>query len=185
MLKICYYSIAEHGGDSMEKKMSESYTVKTSNVLPPDTNNHQTLYGGRLLEYIDDVASIAARRHSRSKVVTASIDSVDFLEPINLGDVVILEAMVTHTGTSSMEVLVKISKEELEESGEVSLAAFSFLTFVALSDDKRPISVPALLPDNDRLKWLDETGEERAEHRKHRRDRSKALREFFANDLFD
>lgn len=169
----------------MEKKMSESYTVKNANVLPPDTNNHGTLYGGRLLEYIDDVASIAARRHSRSKVVTASIDSVDFLEPINLGDVVILEAMVTHTGTSSMEVLVKISKEELDKDGDIKLAAFSFLTFVALSDYKEPMEVPKLIPDNDRLKWLDETGTERAEHRRHRRDRSKALREFFANDLFD
>lgn len=169
----------------MEKKMSESYTVKTANVLPPDTNNHNTLYGGRLMEYIDDVASIAARRHSKSKVVTASIDSVDFLEPVNLGEVVTLEAMVTHTGNSSMEVLVKISKEDPENSGDVKLAAFSFLTFVALSDDKKPIKVPQLIADNDRLKWLDETGEERAEHRLHRRDRSKALREFFAKDLLD
>lgn len=169
----------------MEKKMSESYTVKTSNVMPPDTNNHHTLYGGRLMAYIDDVAAIAARRHSRSKVVTASIDSVDFLEPIHLGDVVILEALVTYTGKSSMEILVKVSKEQLENGTEKKLAAFSFLTFVALDDDLKPLEVPELIPDNERLKWLDETGEERAEHRRHRRERSKALREFFATDLFD
>ena len=170
-------------GIIMERKMSESYTVMTSNVMPPDTNNHQTLYGGRLMEYIDDVAAIAARRHSRSKVVTASIDSVDFLEPINLGDVVMLEAMVTHTGKSSMEILVKVSKDTLENGTERKLAAFSFLTFVALDDTGSSISVPDLIADNERLKWLDETGEERAEHRRRRRDRSKALREFFATDL--
>ncbi|MFC3418546.1 acyl-CoA thioesterase [Salinicoccus hispanicus] len=169
----------------MQKRMSESYTVKTSNVMPPDTNSHHTLYGGRLMEYIDDVASIAARRHSRAKVVTASIDSVDFLEPINLGDVVILESMVTHTGRSSMEILVKISKETLENDCERKLAAFSFLTFVALDDNYDPIEVPEVIPDNERLKWLDETGEERSEHRRHRRERSKALREFFATDLLD
>ena len=169
----------------MEKKMSASYTVKAANVMPPDTNNHHTLYGGRLMEYIDDIAAIAARRHSNSKVVTASIDSVDFLEAINLGEIVILESMVTYTGKSSMEVLVKISKENVENGGEKVLAAFSFLTFVALDDDKTPIAVPELVADNDRLKWLGESGEERSEHRRHRRERSKALREFFAEDLFD
>ncbi|GAB3059818.1 acyl-CoA thioesterase [Salinicoccus sesuvii] len=169
----------------MQKRMSESYTVKTSNVMPPDTNSHHTLYGGRLMEYIDDVASIAARRHSRAKVVTASIDSVDFLEPINLGDVVILESMVTHTGNSSMEILVKISKETLDNDCERKLAAFSFLTFVALDDDYKPLQVPTLIADNERLKWLGETGKERSEHRRHRRERSKALREFFATDLLD
>ncbi len=65
--------------------MSESYTVKTSNVMPPDTNNHHTLYGGRLMAYIDDVAAIAARRHSRSKVVTLqSIIPRDEVEEVEL-----------------------------------------------------------------------------------------------------
>lgn len=64
------------------KYCKESKVVKTSRVFPLDTNNHQTLFGGKLMSYIDDIASISAARHSRSETVTASMDSVDFLEPI-------------------------------------------------------------------------------------------------------
>ena len=105
----------------MKKLMSESYAVKTANVLPPDSNSHGTLFGGRLLQYVDDIAAISARRHCREAVVTASIDSMDFLLPINIGEIVILEAMVTHTGRSSMEVMVKISKEDFIDNGKLEI----------------------------------------------------------------
>lgn len=64
------------------KPASDSYTIKASIVLPPDTNHHGTIFGGKLMAYIDDVATIAATRHARRPVVTASTDSVDFLHPV-------------------------------------------------------------------------------------------------------
>lgn len=73
-----------------QKKCRDSFVVKTSIVLPPDTNNHGTLFGGKLMAYIDDVASIAAMRHSRRNTVTASTDSVDFLHPIHVSHAVCL-----------------------------------------------------------------------------------------------
>src|SRR5690625_2867172 len=167
----------------MKKLMSESYAVKTANVLPPDSNSHGTLFGGRLLQYVDDIAAISARRHSRAAVVTASIDSMDFLLPINVGEIVILEAMVTHTGRSSMEVMVKISKEDLTRESGRELAAFSFLTFVALDENNKTVEVPKIEPDNERLEWLRDTGKERAERRLERKEQSKSLSNSFASDL--
>ena len=169
----------------MKKLMSESYTVKTANVLPQDSNSHGTLFGGRLLQYVDDIAAISARRHCRESVVTASIDSMDFLKPINVGEIVILEAMVTHTGRSSMEVMVKISKEDLTRESGKTLAAFSFLTFVALDDNNKTVEVPKIEPDNERLEWLRDTGKERAERRLERKEQSKSLSNFFASDLLE
>ncbi|MCS0543022.1 acyl-CoA thioesterase, partial [Aeromonas veronii] len=119
------------------KYCKESFVVKTSNVFPPDTNYHGTMFGGKLMAYIDDVASISAVRHSRSPVVTASTDSVDFLHPINEGSSVCLEAFVTYTGRSSMEVFVKVIAEDLY-TGERHICALSFLTFVALDENGKP-----------------------------------------------
>ena len=169
----------------MKKLMSESYAVKTANVLPPDSNSHGTLFGGRLLQYVDDIAAISARRHCRESVVTASIDSMDFLKPINIGEIVILEAMVTYTGRSSMEVMVKISKEDLTRESGKTLAAFFFLTFVAIGEDNQTIEVPKIEADNDRLQWLKDTGEERAKRRLERKEQSQSLSSFFSSDLLE
>src|ERR1700745_3456958 len=116
----------------MEQRFSrESRCFKTSRIFPTDVNNHNTLFGGKLMSYIDDIASIAASKHSRRSVVTASTDSVDFLHPIRMTDSVCLESFVTWTGRSSMEVFVKVITEDLK-SGEREIAATAFLTFVAM-----------------------------------------------------
>ncbi|WP_033828986.1 acyl-CoA thioesterase [Bacillus andreraoultii] len=162
-----------------EVLMKETISVKTALVFPQDTNMHGTLFGGKLLSYIDDIASISALRLCRTAVVTASIDSVDFIKPIRQGDAVTLQAMVTWTGTSSMEVLVKVTSEDLK-TGESSLAALSFLTFVSLNEEGKPMPVPKIIPETDEEQWLFETGEERARYRKTRRFQSKELIKFFS-----
>lgn len=85
--------------------------MRTSRVFPNDVNNHNTLFGGRLMSDIDQVASISAANHSRKDCVTASTDSVDFLHPIRPTDSVYFESYVTWTGRSSMEVFVKVIAE--------------------------------------------------------------------------
>ncbi|WP_338753324.1 acyl-CoA thioesterase [Bacillus sp. FJAT-52991] len=163
-----------------KRLMKDTLSIKTSYVLPPDTNHHGTLFGGKLMAYIDDIASITATKLARKPVVTASTDSVDFLKPIRVGDAVTLEAMVSYTGTTSMEVFVKVLSENLL-TGESSVAALSFLTFVALDENGKPVTVPEVVPESKEEKWLNETAVNRAGHRKARKKYSKELADFFAN----
>ncbi|WP_099353653.1 acyl-CoA thioesterase [Fredinandcohnia onubensis] len=161
------------------KYCKESFVVKTSNVFPPDTNYHGTMFGGKLMAYIDDVASISAVRHSRSLVVTASTDSVDFLHPINEGSSVCLEAFVTYTGRSSMEVFVKVIAEDLY-TGERHICALSFLTFVALDENGKPKPVPKVIPKSEEEKMLHESAKDRAENRKRRKKENEKMASKFS-----
>jgi acyl-CoA hydrolase len=156
----------------MEQRFAkESRCYKTSRVFPTDVNNHNTLFGGKLMAYIDDIASIAASKHCRRSVVTASTDSVDFLFPIRPTDSVCLESFVTWTGKSSMEVFVKVITEDLK-TAERNIAATSFLTFVALDENRRPVVVPQVVPETEEEKRLNETAVHRKEMRSIRREQS-------------
>ncbi len=155
----------------------ESRCFKTARIFPPDVNNHNTLFGGKLMSYIDDIASIAATKHCRCSVVTASTDSVDFLHPIRPSDSLCMEAFVTWTGNSSMEVFVKVVREDLL-GGERQIAATSFLTFVALDANKRPVLVPVVVPETEEERKLHETAPRRAEMRRMRREESRKLADF-------
>jgi acyl-CoA hydrolase len=165
------------------KKCSESRCVKVSRVFPQDLNDHGTLFGGKLMSYIDDVASISASRHARTEVVTASTDSVDFLTPIHQTDSVCLASYVTWTGTSSMEVFVKVVAENLK-TGERRIAATAFLTFVALDENGKPVPVPKVIPETEEEKMLYETAPVRAELRKRHREESKKLASYLTTKKF-
>jgi len=156
------------------KLTSESRITKTSSVFPNDLNNNNTLFGGKLMAYIDDVASLSAVRHARTFVVTASTDSVDFLLPIRQEDSVCLESVVTWTGRTSMEVFVKIVAENLF-TGERRIAATAFTTFVALDKDGKPTPVPPVIPETEEEKYLFASAHERAEARKQKRIQSQKL----------
>ncbi|MGF9905849.1 acyl-CoA thioesterase [Brevibacillus fortis] len=159
---------------TIQRFVRESRTFKASHVLPPDTNNHNTLFGGRLMAHIDDVAAISAMKHARGPVVTASTDSVDFLQPIRVDNEVALEAFVTWTHNTSMEVFVKIVAEDLL-TGVRTVCATSFLTFVAIGEDGRPTPVPKIVPETEEEKFLHDGAEKRAEKRKVRRKDNKHL----------
>jgi acyl-CoA hydrolase len=150
------------------KPCSDSRVFQTNRVLPPDTNNHQTLFGGKLMAYIDVVASISAQKHCRASIVTASMDSVDFLHPIRPTDAVHLESFVTYTGSSSMEVFVKVIAEHLI-TGETKVAATSFITFVSLDENGKPNRVPEVYPETEEEKYLFESALNRMKLRKDRR----------------
>jgi acyl-CoA hydrolase len=145
-----------------------SRTVMTDLVLPPDTNNHGTIFGGNVMAYIDKIASISSMRHARRPVVTASSDSLDFLESVKAGEAIRLEAHVTWTHKTSMEVYVKIESENLM-TGEVKLTATSYLTFVALGSDGRPTPVPPVLPESAEEQWQYDTAPARYELRRQRK----------------
>ncbi len=154
----------------------ESRTIKSSHVLPPDTNCHGTLYGGRLMAHIDDVAALSAMKHSQCRVVTASTDSIDFLSPVKLDQEVCLEAFVTGTNKTSMEVFVKVMAEDLL-TAERKICATSFLTFVAIDNEGRPTNVPKITPETPEEMLLHKESIVRAGNRNLRRIDSKKLAE--------
>ncbi|WP_414693693.1 acyl-CoA thioesterase [Paenibacillus sp.] len=149
---------AAAGGE--RKACGASRSIMTQLVFPQDTNHHGTMFGGKVMEYIDKLAAIAAMRHSARQVVTASSDSLDFLAPIRLGEVIVVEAFVTWTNRSSMEVYVKVRAED-PVTGESRITVTSFLTFVALDEGGRPCPVPEAYPETDEEKRLHASAKER------------------------
>ena len=160
------------------KPANESKAVKSAIILPPDTNNLGTMFGGKVMSYIDDIAALSAMRHSRTTVVTASTDSVDFLHPIKSDQAICLESFVTWTHNTSMEVFVKVIGEDLL-TGDRTVCATSFLTFVALDTQGEPHPVPAVIPETEFEKKLFETAPDRSVLRKERRARSKVFAKEF------
>lgn len=130
---------------------SDSLTILTDMVLPGETNPLNNLFGGELLARMDRAASIAARRHSRRIVVTASVNHVAFNRAIPLGSVVTVEAKVSRSFKSSMEIYIDVWVED-RESGLRSKANEAIYTFVAVDDTGRPVEVPELIPQTDEEK---------------------------------
>lgn len=139
---------------TISKKPSDSYTVMNELVLPNDTNTLNNLMGGRLLHWMDIVAAISAQKHSNSTVVTASVDGVSFKEAIQLGDVVTLEAYVTRSFKTSMEVYIEVFAQNIPR-GEKYKCNDAYYTFVAIDSRNRPIAVPAITPqtETEQLKY--------------------------------
>ncbi len=130
------------------KTPKESLVVMNEIVLPNDTNTLNNLMGGRLLHWMDICAAIAGQRHSNQIVVTASVDSVSFKEPIRLGDVVTLNAWVTRAFNSSMEIFIEVYCENIPR-GEKYKCNEAFYTFVALDSRQKPVEIPEISPETE------------------------------------
>ena len=130
------------------KSPSESLTILTDLVLPSETNPLNNLFGGELLARMDRAASIAARRHSRRITVTASVNHVAFNRAIPLGSVVTVEAKVSRSFNSSMEIYIDVWIED-RESGSRNKANEAIYTFVAVDDTGRPVPVAPILPETE------------------------------------
>jgi acyl-CoA hydrolase len=141
-----------------------SRTIQTHLVLPPDTNHMGTIFGGTVLAYVDEIAAIAAMKHSRKVVVTASIDRVNFLSSAVVGDILTLEAFVISTGRTSMEVFVKVESENLE-TAKRTLTTTSILTMVAKDSVGVPVPVPGVIPQTEEERDLFKTAKDRKQRR--------------------
>jgi acyl-CoA hydrolase len=130
------------------KTVRESQHETAELMMPEHANNMQQVFGGVVLSMMDKCAAISAYRHSRAPVVTASIDRVDFREPILLGDLVIMRSSVNLVGRSSMEIGVRVEAEDLL-TGRRRHTNSCYLTFVAIDRNGRPIEVPALQPETE------------------------------------
>jgi acyl-CoA hydrolase len=128
------------------KKVSESVTQMTEIVLPSDTNSLGTIFGGKIMAWIDIAAAIAAGRHARKVVVTASIDALHFVSPVKVGHFVHIQASVNFAGRTSMEVGVRVDAED-PLTGKRQHTATAYTTFVALDEKGLPTPVGPLIPE--------------------------------------
>jgi acyl-CoA hydrolase len=153
---------------SPPRKTPRSSRVETAQiVLPGLTNTHGTIFGGILMQWIDIAGGIASARHSGGAVVTASMDRLHFLSPVQLGEIVILQAQVNVAGNTSMEVGVRVFAET-QNTFERRQTTRAYLTFVSVDDEGRPRPVPPLVL---------ETAEERRRFKDAQRRRAVRLRE--------
>ena len=143
------------------KTPSESISEMIEIVLPNDTNTLNSLFGGKLMQWIDVCGSVAAKRHCHKTVVTASMDKLDFLRPARMGELVVLKSTVNRAFKTSMEVGVKVWAENLK-TGEQTHIASAYLTMVALDESGCPSSVIELIPESkDETKRFEEAGKRR------------------------
>ena len=120
----------------------------TEIVLPGHTNQLGTIFGGQLMAWIDIAGSIASARHCQRVCVTASIDALHFVAPVQLGQHVRILACVNYTGRTSMEVGARLDSEE-PTTGLRTHVATAYMTFVAVDEDKHPQPVPPVVPETD------------------------------------
>lgn len=139
-------ALNEHG-----KTPSESTTTVARIMMPMDANVAGNVFGGTILRLIDEVASIVAFRHARKNVVTASIDRIDFLAPVYIGDLLRLNASLNYVHRTSMEVGVRVEAEN-PLTGQVRHTGTCYLTYVALDRNGRPAAVPTLTPETEEEK---------------------------------
>src|SRR5918998_1402206 len=125
------------------KRWQDSASETAQVVLPNDSNPLGYILGGTVMHMIDITGAIACPRHSNSLALTAGVDSLDFLHPIKVGDIIILKSRVTCTFRTSLEVEVEVFSEGIT-SGERKLTSRAYLTYVALDQDGRPKEVPPL-----------------------------------------
>jgi acyl-CoA hydrolase len=128
------------------RTVASTQSEKTEIILPNDTNVLGNLLGGRLMHFIDLTGAMAAFRHSRTHVVTAAMDHIDFIRPVRLGDLLTLKSSVNRAFTSSMEVGVKVWAENTRTGGVVHVAS-AYLVFVAIDEHGRLQRVPQLQPE--------------------------------------
>lgn len=138
---------------SITKTATQSSVTMTELVLPNDTNTFGNLMGGRLMYWMDIAAALAAMKHCSAPVVTASVDNISFENPIKLGNVVHIEARVSRSFNTSMEVHMKVWGEDALQQYKYK-SNEAYYTFVALDPNGKPRQVPALVPETDEERKL-------------------------------
>ncbi len=148
----------------LEKSPAESQAEVIIRMFPTDANPAGNVFGGEILKHIDMVAGIVAQRHSQLNAVTVSMDSVNFIKPVFVGNVLKLNARINYVHNSSMEIEVKAEAEDIM-TGIRTITGMAFVTFVALDKNGKPTHVPRLdlKTDEDRKKF--EEGKIRMEQR--------------------
>jgi acyl-CoA hydrolase len=131
-----------------EKKIQDSSLIMSHVMLPQDANPAGNVHGGVVIKHVDNAAVSVAIRHTRSNAVTASIDRVDFHNPVFLGNILTLKARINLVGTTSMEIGVRVEAED-PYTGKITHTASAYLTIVALDENGVPKKVPYLILESE------------------------------------
>ena len=150
-----------------QKTVKNTHVIMHELVLPNDANLLGNVLGGRVMHLMDMCAAMSAYRHARTAVVTASVDRLDFLAPVKMGEIMILKSSVNYTGKSSMEVGVRIESEN-PKTGDIYHTSSAYLTFVSLNENGKPKRVDNINPENDNEIRRFKEGKVRHEERKER-----------------
>lgn len=151
-----------------EKRVSDSYTEQIQIVMPEHINGYDRLFGGKLMEWIDIVAGVVARRHSNCNVTTAAVDQLQFHAAAHVNSTVVLKGRITYVGSTSMEVRVDTVVESLD--GTQTVINRAYLVLVALDEKEHPVRVPRLIVETEEEQREWEAGERRAALRKQRKE---------------
>ena len=130
------------------KTPTESEVIMREMVMPSDTNAHGTIFGGKVMSWIDIAAAMCASRHCNNPVVTVHIDDIEFRSPINIGSHVVIKASINYAGNTSMVIGVKVESEN-PISGVSRLTTKAYLTFVAIDEFGKPMPVHRLQPETE------------------------------------
>jgi acyl-CoA hydrolase len=133
------------------RTVAESQAERSEIIFPADANAVGNLFGGRLMQFIDLVGAVAARRHSRAIVVSASMDHLDFVAPVHVGDLLILKASVNRAFRTSMEVGIRAMVEE-PQGQTLRHVSSAYVTYVAVDREGRPLPVPCIVPETQHQK---------------------------------
>ena len=164
---------------TMVRTVASTQSEMTEIILPNDTNLLGNLLGGRLMHFIDLTGAMAAFRHSRTYVVTAAMDHIDFIQPVRLGDLLTLKSSVNRAFTTSMEVGVKVWAENTR-TGAVSHVASAYIVYVAVDEHARLQKVPQLQPETPDEMRRYEDAMRRREHRERESARRKQAKQAVA-----
>ncbi len=132
-------------GTKAGRPVAESTTTSVRIMMPTDANIKGNVFGGSIMKYMDEIAAVVAFRHAKKNVVTVSIDRMNFIAPVYLGNLLVLKASVNYVGKTSMEIGVRMESEDLI-TGKVTHVGSCFLTYVALDDRGRPTHVDPIVP---------------------------------------
>ncbi len=163
------------------RKVSESQSERSEIIFPGDANALGNLFGGRLMQFMDLTGAMAASRHARAITVTASMDHLDFVEPVHVGDLLILKASVNRAFRTSMEVGVKAMVEDVREQ-KLRHVSSAYITFVAMDRTGERLVVPQLELETDHQRRRFEDAGRRREMRAGETLRRKRLREQWTAD---
>ena len=154
------------------RPVRESISEYSEIALPGDVNSLGHILGGKVMHLVDLAGALAALRHSRRSVVTASIDSMTFLHPVQVGNLIVLRSSVNRVFTTSMEVGVRVEVENLR-TGERRHTSSAYLTFVALGDNDRPTAIAPVIPESEDEIRRYRQAEERRRYRLEMRERAR------------
>ncbi|NLM46226.1 MAG: acyl-CoA thioesterase [Firmicutes bacterium] len=133
----------------MQRTVSYSRTILSQIMQISMANSAGNIHGGEIMKIMDSAAGAAAKRHARCPVVTARVDELEFMTPVHVGDLIICTAELTFVGRTSMEVLVTVEVENLQEEAPPTAALTGYFTMVAIGPDGRPKPVPGLIPETE------------------------------------